>query len=130
MAVFTVKVELTEPLAAGVTEVGERVQVAPAGQPETERLTEELKPLTEVIAAVYVLPAESVLAIFWEEGEAARVKSLRLNVAVTLFVAFIVTTQFDGVGDVVQDAGTSPDQLVKVEPVEAVAVKVTVVPEL
>ena len=59
---FTVKVELIEPFAGGVTEVGDTVQVAFVGQPETARLTPLLNPFWEVTVTVEVpwLPCASV----------------------------------------------------------------------
>ena len=59
---FTVKVEVIEPFAGGVTEVGDTVQVAFVGQPETARLTPLLNPFWEVTVTVEVpwLPCASV----------------------------------------------------------------------
>jgi len=50
----TVRVEVSVPSAGGVTEVGLRVAVTPLGAPETERLTAEWKPFSEVTVMVDV----------------------------------------------------------------------------
>ena len=94
LLVFTVKVEVIEPLTGGVTEEREKAQVAPVGHPEIERFTAELKLLTEVMVAVYVFPVESVWAIFWEEGEAERVKS---GAAVTIKLKVVVLVKLPAV---------------------------------
>ena len=69
---FTVKVELIEPFAGGVTEVGDTVQVAFVGQPETTaRLTPLLNPFWEVTVTVEVpwLPCASVSEVGLAEIE-------------------------------------------------------------
>ena len=45
-------VDVAEPPDGGVTEVGDRVHVAPVGHPETLKLTAELKPFNDVTVAV------------------------------------------------------------------------------
>jgi hypothetical protein len=69
---FTVKVEVIEPFAGGVTEVGDTVQVAFVGQPETTaRLTALLNPFWEVTVTVEVpwLPCASVREVGLAEIE-------------------------------------------------------------
>jgi hypothetical protein len=53
VATFTVRVDVVEPPAGGVTGPG-KVHVEPDGQPETLRLTEALKPFNEVALIVDV----------------------------------------------------------------------------
>jgi hypothetical protein len=69
---FTVKVEVIEPFAGGVTEVGDTVQVAFVGQPEkTARLTALFNPFWEVTVTVEVpwLPCASVSEVGLAEIE-------------------------------------------------------------
>ena len=49
-----VRVELSEPSAGGVTEVGSKDAVTSDGKPEIVRSTAELKPLIEVTVMVEV----------------------------------------------------------------------------
>lgn len=49
-----VRTDVAEPSIGGVTKVGLKVPVAPAGRPEIERLTAELKPFNDVIVIVEV----------------------------------------------------------------------------
>jgi hypothetical protein len=80
VVVFTVKVELAVPFAAGVTDAGVSVQVtvALAGVTAQERPTAELNPLKEVtvIFEVPLFPAITVA----ETGEALKLKSMTVRV--------------------------------------------------
>jgi len=70
---FTDSVDIAEPPDGGVTEVGDNVQVAPVGHPETLRSTAELKPFNDptVIVEVPELPCWIVR----EPGDADKEKS-------------------------------------------------------
>ena len=74
-----VKVDVTVPLAAGVTDAGDRVQVMAgvAGTTEQANDTAELNPLSEVTVTVEVavLPAVTML----EAGVVLKEKSLIFN---------------------------------------------------
>jgi len=69
----TVKVEVMEPSAGGVTEFWLNDVVTPAGAPETERLTGELKALIEV--TVMTEEPELPRAIVRDIGDAEMEKS-------------------------------------------------------
>jgi hypothetical protein len=71
--VVMVRVEMAEPFAAGVTDVGLTAQVVDAGQPLTVRPTELLNPFREV--TVMVAGAALPCAIVTEEGLAESEKS-------------------------------------------------------
>ena len=75
-------VEVAEPPAGGVTEVGDRVHVAPVGHPETLKLTAELKPFNDVTVIVEVLLLPFLMLS--ELGDADREKSDGADGAVTV----------------------------------------------
>ncbi len=70
---LTVRVLLVLPLAGGVTEIGLKPHVTPAGSPVHDRLAAEVKPLTLVTVTVLVPPVPGTMLS--ELGEAATVKS-------------------------------------------------------
>jgi len=77
--VATVKVEVIVPLAAGVTDAGEREQVtvALAGEIEQANTTAKLKLLSDVTVIVEVV--ELPAAVVAETGEALKLKSFTVN---------------------------------------------------
>lgn len=86
-AVLTVSVDVPDPLAGGVTEVGLTKQVIPfvPQAPDRVRSTAELNPLDEAIATVEVGDAATPNVVFSVEGFAETEKSpLWLTVSVTL----------------------------------------------
>jgi len=84
-----VRVDVAEPPAGGVTEVGLKVPVAPVGKPVIERLTAELKLFRDVMVIVDV--PELPCVIVSEFGEAEIEKSgLGVTVKLMLTLCFSV----------------------------------------
>jgi hypothetical protein len=84
--VTTVNVEVTVPLAAGVTDAGEREQVTVElkGVIAQVNPTAELKPLSDVTVIVDVV--EFPAAVVTETGEALKLKSFTVNAKVAVRV--------------------------------------------
>ena len=84
VVVFTVKVEAAVPLAAGVTDIGAKLQdtVALTGAIAQDNATAELKPLSDVTVMfeVVLFPAGVVA----DAGDTLKLKSLTVTVKVAV----------------------------------------------
>ena len=117
---MTVIVEVTVPLAGGITGFGLKLAVAPGGRPEADSVTEELKPLIEETVTVTLV--EPLAVTDSEVGLTLMLKSCCTKYTVTDLLESIVTVVgFD-------EPEASPPQWSNVHPLAGVAVRVTFVP--